>query len=315
MVSVERIKFADHDIQIVGGIANPSGSDLAPNDIASAGSELVTIVRNRGETPMRVSVSFHGTAPELKLPWCVVGTKPPLPDGEAEGKRSPWGIVAPGERMEFRHTTQRALALTKVFLLTMPLTAEPAPVTERRPRAWALCQEHKHVVDGYARAFPPAVETAEKALPYLYAMAEDEALQAIPPSCPACAIGEDRPEDADYACLRAVRCALSPDLVPLDVVLRIVETDLPGPGEAVVRTVDGEHFEIAMCLRDHRENPTPVLRVEAFGSGPARLGKHLRFTFGPIAPYVWKLSPSLNVPGTIRAFVTLLQPLPPGDRP
>ena len=299
-IVVEKILFAGRDLTPVGEIT-AAGTDLEPNDLAPPESEIVVTVRNTGAVPLRASVSFHGSAPELKMPWCLVATKPPLPSGEIEGKRSPWGIVAAGERMEFRHTTQRRLALTKAFLMQLP-------VVSTKPRTWSLCLEHQRTVDGYARAFPPAVETAEKALPFLFVMAEDEALQATPPSCPACAIGEDRPEDADYACLRAVRCALSPDLVPLDVVLKIVDKEVPGPGEAVVDTVDGEHFGIAMCLRDHRENPTPVLRIEAFQSGPARLGKHLRFTFTPLNSNVWKLTPSLNVPGTIRAFVTFVHP-------
>jgi hypothetical protein len=179
-------------------------------------------------------------------------------------------------------------------------------------RTWNLCEEHRRALDGYARAFPPAVETAEKALPYLFVMAEDEALQATPPSCPACAIGEDRVEDADYACLRAVRCALPPEMVPLDVVLKIsplMDGELE-PGQAIVCPLEGDRFEIRLRLRDYRENPLPTMKIEAFGSGPARTGKHLRFVLTPISPDVWKLAPSLSVPGVVRAFLTFVSSEP-----
>ena len=89
-------------------------------------------------------------------------------------------------------------------------------------RTWVICQEHRKTVDDYSRAFPPAMETAEKASLFLIMMGDGEALQASPTiKCPACAIGRDRIEDADYACLRAVRCALPPDAVPLDIVVRV----------------------------------------------------------------------------------------------
>jgi hypothetical protein len=172
-------------------------------------------------------------------------------------------------------------------------------------RTWILCQDHRKTLDEYARVFPPAVETAEKALAYLLAMAEDETRQEPGAWCPACAIGEDRLEDADYACLRAVRCALPPDLVPLDAVLTIVP-EVSRPGQASI--VFGEVVKIHMQLCDHRQNPLPPIRIEAHTSGPARMGKHLRFVLTEISPGVWKLAPSLNVPGVVRAFLTFVPP-------
>src|SRR5208337_122531 len=160
-----------------------------------------------------------------------------------------------------------------------------------------------------------------KALPYLFCMADDETLQIPPPPCPACAIGGDRPEDADYACLRAVRCALSPDLVPLDLVVSVFPHAEDHPyagrpletGEAFVETIGDElgdvTFIILLKFADHRQNPLPPIKIQAFRHGPSRMGRHLRFTLTPIDGVgetdVWKLSPSLNVPGVVRAFITL----------
>lgn len=300
---IEQILFADRELKTIGGaLANPQGVELEPNDIAPANSEISVVVHNTGEVPAIFSVSFNGNAPELKVPWCIVGTKPPLPPGEVEGKRSPWSTITPGERVTFRHTTQRALSLTRIFLMTMPVPT----IVEKKPRTWSLCEEHRRTLDSYARAFPPAIETAEAALPFLFFMADDEALQAVPPSCPACAIGEDRPEDADYACLRAVRCALPPDAVPIDVVLTVVQGPEFKVGEAMIEPVSDDRFLVTVCMTDHRENPLPPMKLEAFASGPARTGKHLRFVLTQIASNVWKLAPSLNVPGVVRAFLTFV---------
>jgi hypothetical protein len=197
-----------------------------------------------------------------------------------------------------------------------------------RGRTWGdLCSTHLSILNEYARGFPPAIETAEKAKVYLVAIADTEVHQPeaeMPrPACPACAIGHDRPEDSDYACLRAVRCALPPEQVPLDVVCEAVH-ELTGPEQAVI-VWDEKKEKAAVSLRlfDHRENDIGVpIRIEAYRSGAARLGKHLRFTLTPIASgmmmgdaghevdlTVWKLRPSLNIPGLVRAFVTIIDEL------
>lgn len=195
-------------------------------------------------------------------------------------------------------------------------------------RTWVICQEHRKTVDDYSRAFPPAMETAEKASLFLIMMGDGEALQASPTiKCPACAIGRDRIEDADYACLRAVRCALPPDAVPLDIVVRVYSwkdgsapDETPLPGYASVREYpEAGRYDLTLVLSDHRENVLSPIKLSAFRDGPSRMGKHLRFTLTPIArslehgyppeyrPVAWKLSPSLNVPGVVRAFITLVE--------
>ena len=323
-IVIEQILFAGREIKTEGGAAaTKEGTALEPNDVAPPNSEIVVIVHNKSKEPINTSVSFHGTAPELKMPWCLVGTKHP---GAAE--KDPWGVVPPGDRVELRHKTQRALALTKVFLMELPVQApqevEAPQEIEARPRHWTLCLEHRRTLDGYARGFPPAVETAEKAEGFLYVMADDETRQVPGARCPACAIGEDRQEDADYACLRAVRCALEPEQVPLDVVLTVVPSGtVLEPGQAIFLPQQDGRVEIVLRLCDHRQNPIVPLKLEAHTSGPARMGKHLRFTLSPVfiaadGASVWKLAPSLNIPRVVRAFLTFVvrsQPLLTLDEP
>jgi hypothetical protein len=81
------------------------------------------------------------------------------------------------------------------------------------------------------------------------------------------------------------------------------------PGEALVETVGDElaieHYNVTLRISDHRENPLPPIKITAYRHGPSRMGRHLRFTLTPIGGEVWQLSPSLNVPGVVRAFITL----------
>jgi hypothetical protein len=196
--------------------------------------------------------------------------------------------------------------------------------------SYKICPAHERAIDEYARSFPPAVETAYAASKYLVAIATDETTPTGRLECPACAIGKDGEpfEDGDYACLRAVRCALPPDQVPLDQTLTRVDklSDAEGgpPWDGFVRITWGaDHFggdrfrrlpetkeepiRLEIVTRDHRGNPLPPLVLENVQrTGKPRTGKHLRFVLTQIARGVYKLAPSVNVPGKLRGFITIV---------
>jgi hypothetical protein len=203
-------------------------------------------------------------------------------------------------------------------------------VIQDAPRtAFKLCADHERELDGIAREFPPAIETSFKASQYLMAMAEAEAEPSMEIlRCPACAIGNGDAADAGYSLVRAIKCTLSPDQVPLDLVVRRLGPDeQPEPGTARIEwpdpapenknedplikfwdaKCDSQKVKITLYISDHRENPLPPLPFEAFLGGMPRTGKYLRFVLREIANGVYKLAPSVRVPGLIVCFVTIVE--------
>ena len=178
--------------------------------------------------------------------------------------------------------------------------------------SFKLCSDHERALDELSRAYPPAIETSFTASKYLSAMAVEEAGESEQLlRCPACAIGNGSVENADWALSRAVRCALPPDEVPLDLVLRRADKAKDAEaGTAFFEWPDNPNapsVKITLHMRDHRENPLPPLVLEAFFEGPARAGKYLRFVVKEIASGVWKLAPSVRIPGMVTAFVTIVR--------
>jgi len=189
-------------------------------------------------------------------------------------------------------------------------------VVQEARGSFKLCSAHERELDGIAREFPPAIETSFQASKFLMAMAEVEA----EPSdqllrCPACAIGNGDEGDAGYALIRAIKYTLPPERVPLDLVLRRIDPvkekpEEAGPGTALFtwpKDPQAKSVQLTLHLADHRENPLPPLTLEAFFDGTPRTGKHLRFVLTRIHAGVWKLAPSVNVPGMIVAFVTIVE--------
>ncbi len=182
--------------------------------------------------------------------------------------------------------------------------------------SFKLCDQHARDLDDLARSFPPSIETSFLASKFLMAIAGAEA----EPSdqllrCPACALGKGDAADAAYALIRAIRCALPPESVPLDLVLKRIDPAKEQPPYQMDNRVlftwpmepDAKSVTLHLFLKDHRENPLPgPLTLEAFFEGPARSGKHLRFVLDQLAPGVQKLRPSVQVSGMICAFITIL---------
>ncbi len=98
---------------------------------------------------------------------------------------------------------------------------------------------------------------------------------------------------------RAEKLALSPDKITIDIVISF--GDKLGPNACILAA---PRLLVVLAVNHHGKRVQVMIPFNL--DGPVEDGPPPRFVLFKLGPGVWKLAPSLTVPGLLHAFVTIV---------